>query len=715
MHFQTLLFAADAADAVDPTPGYVLIGAALIVLVGLLGFGFSDLLRFSITRAWAIGGVCFRESIRRRVLWIIPLAAVGVIVVSQLQKVVDERDVIRETTKFCLFATGLVLVMTSIILACTNLPREIETRVIYTVVTKPTTRLELILGKIIGFSRVSALIVIIMGLFTYGYLELRNIRQGQAVYARLQTDPSLGPAERNRLEHFHETGLLTAESYAHPQHMQILANIPRRGESLRSFYGGGEEDVLFQFVPDPHILYADPANADGFDQFGGVCKTGMLIGVRVRFQRIVPEHPDAAGHNRQAALPTIELDIFGRDQYPLVGALIMNDPRAPDVKAAHATALSLPADNVMDGKPISQAETVWAYVPAQQAGLLFQQPYFFVHLGGDATEYQYFVDSTSAVLAVAPALDAGKYAPSLVEVKAVSPNQMVPQYGPPIARGRPNMRGGEELLGKKSTDPHAAFALFHFLASDVPQTGESIPLEISAMVTHTADSDENADLPSEATLSVLPAGADTPQSPTSIVIESKQTIYASLPASSIGSGDFDLVLRCNTPGNVLALNNDSIALVVGSQPFAWNLAKSLFILWLLTVLVVTIAILTSTFVSWPIAVVLTAVLLMGHWCVTQVADTADATLGRSIATDMGLTDPSKAEAVVSSVNALSSGMTMLGKVLPDIDRFAAIDDIQKGAIVTAQTVGDALFVLGCFGLPMAVLAYLVMKKKEVAP
>jgi hypothetical protein len=106
---------------------------------------------------------------------------------------------------------------------------------------------------------------------------------------------------------------------------------------------------------------------------------------------------------------------------------------------------------------------------------------------------------------------------------------------------------------------------------------------------------------------------------------------------------------------------------------------------------------------------------MGHWCVMQVADTADATLGRSIATDMGLTDPSKAEAVVSSVNALSSGMTMLGKILPDIDRFAAIDDIQRGAIVTAQTVGDALFVLGCFGLPMAVLAYLVIKKKEVAP
>src|SRR5207302_1993481 len=85
----------------------------------------------------------------------------------------DEQDAIRQTTKFCLFATGLVVIVSTIILACTNLPREIENRVIYTVVTKPTTRLEIVLGKILGFARVSAAILIIMGLFTWGYLVLR--------------------------------------------------------------------------------------------------------------------------------------------------------------------------------------------------------------------------------------------------------------------------------------------------------------------------------------------------------------------------------------------------------------------------------------------------------------------------------------------------------------------------------------------------------------
>src|SRR5690242_8470835 len=155
-----------------------LILAGVIVLVGLFVIGLRDVTRFSLKRIWAISSVNFAESIRRRVLLITPLAIIGVIIVSQLQHPVDEADAIRQTIKFCLFATGMVVTVVTIILACTNLPKEIENRVIYTVVTKPTTRLEIVLGKILGFARVSATILVIMGVFTWGYLELRawNLR-----------------------------------------------------------------------------------------------------------------------------------------------------------------------------------------------------------------------------------------------------------------------------------------------------------------------------------------------------------------------------------------------------------------------------------------------------------------------------------------------------------------------------------------------------------
>src|SRR5216110_3063598 len=159
---------------------------AAAVVAGL-AVGYGDLLRLNLKRIWAISGVCFDESIRRRILWITPLAILGVIIVSQLQRPIDEQDAIRQTTKFCLFATGFLVAVTTIILACTNLPREIETRVIYTVVTKPTTRLEIVLGKVLGFARVSAAILAIMGLFTWGYLHLRALSLQHDISARLKS------------------------------------------------------------------------------------------------------------------------------------------------------------------------------------------------------------------------------------------------------------------------------------------------------------------------------------------------------------------------------------------------------------------------------------------------------------------------------------------------------------------------------------------------
>src|SRR5690349_6773685 len=82
---------------------------AVIIVLGLLVYGFYDLLRLSLVRLWAISNVAFAESIRRRVWLITPLAIVGVLVVSQLIKPMDEQDAIRQTIKFCLFTTGLII------------------------------------------------------------------------------------------------------------------------------------------------------------------------------------------------------------------------------------------------------------------------------------------------------------------------------------------------------------------------------------------------------------------------------------------------------------------------------------------------------------------------------------------------------------------------------------------------------------------------------
>src|SRR5436309_140046 len=191
-------------DVVALHLGWWLFG--LSVVVGI-AFGLTDMARLSLRRISAISDVVFVEAWRRRVFLITPVAILGVIIVSQLQRPLDEQDAIRQTTKFCIFATGLLVALSTIILACTNLPREIENRVIYTVVTKPTTRLEIVLGKVVGFAKVSLAILLIMGVFTYAYLRVRAWNMDHYIVERL--DAGLVPATSvDTLRHYHDVGLL---------------------------------------------------------------------------------------------------------------------------------------------------------------------------------------------------------------------------------------------------------------------------------------------------------------------------------------------------------------------------------------------------------------------------------------------------------------------------------------------------------------------------
>jgi hypothetical protein len=233
---------------------------AAIVVVGLLVFGLKDLLRFSVARTWAISSVCFAESIRKRTLWVTPLAIVGVIIVSQFQKPVDELDAIRQTTKFCLFATGMLVTLTAILLACTNLPKEIENRVIFTIVTKPTTRLEIVLGKVLGFARVSGAILLIMGLFTFGYLHLRAYGMQREIRQRL-ADGKVEEAIRPTFEHYATAGLLNAKEYYTASDLGFFSRVPELNSPMRWTSAAASQMVLIPLEIPTALLPESPEDA----------------------------------------------------------------------------------------------------------------------------------------------------------------------------------------------------------------------------------------------------------------------------------------------------------------------------------------------------------------------------------------------------------------------------------------------------------------------
>ena len=53
--------------------------------------------------------------------------------------------------------------------------------------------------------------------------------------------------------------------------------------------------------------------------------------------------------------------------------------------------------------------------------------------------------------------------------------------------------------------------------------------------------------------------------------------------------------------------------------------------------------------------------------------------------------------------------------LPDISRFPVTEDIERGISMPPEKLAGAAWVLLGYGLPITVLAYVILRNKEVAP
>jgi ABC-type transport system involved in multi-copper enzyme maturation permease subunit len=672
----------------------------IIVVGGLLIYGFRDLLRFSITRAWAISSVCWSESIRRKVLWITPLAIIGVIIVAQLQRPSDEQDAIRQTIKFCLFATGLLIVITTIILAATNLPMEIDNRVIYTVVTKPTTRLEIVVGKVIGFARVSGAILIIMGLFTAGYLHLRASFLRDDIRQRLDAG-LVNPTDLASYQHYKDVGLLNAKTLEAPQRMEMYARPPQHDSKVRWFSGSSEGEIVvpFTFTKEDFIASDDPEKVPG--------KTGAIVVVKIGWEQVGPTDAQRTsrlpvGVAAPTTSPTVKVD--GKNVRPPQILVRVFDQNLNQL---------LPGNMVNDGKPTDLGDPLGTmqipvYISPQGVQQMIQNNRTKIYLDilGPTKGYEYSAGPDCAVIAV-------RGLNEQTPARVLEPDYSDPRTkeGHPYFRGRYGM-GGEQLAG--SSKPTGAVAVLPFANAAPAGSAGSVPFQVRVGIERSGD-DEAADkLTQIEAVAFNPATGET-SPPAKLYVEANRQAIFHLPRAALESGNFEIRLRNLTDGHYLILRPDSVTMVQAMQSFDFNLIKSLLILWLMSILVTVIAIFCSTFLSWPIAIVLTLVILLGHWGVQQLSDTLQPGTGNSIAQDLGLQDPGKAKAFTSTYEALSKSLVTVSTVLPDISQFSATEDIEKGVAISGQRLADALAVLLGFGLPMLALSYVLLRNKEVAP
>jgi hypothetical protein len=283
----------------------------------------------------------------------------------------------------------------------------------------------------------------------------------------------------------------------------------------------------------------------------------------------------------------------------------------------------------------------------------------------------------------------------------------------PVFRGRLSSSRSQQVRGDSNPD-EAAVAVYQFREKDFSVQGDQVPFELRTKVERSdveASESENA-----TTVEIVLRNKKSGKTldPVRMTVDTDRPTFFRLPRAGVEGGEFDLQMRCLTRGHYLGLRPGSLAVVASNQSFAFNLLKSLFILWLLSVLVVIISIFCSTFVSWPIAVVLTLVLLLGRWCVTQLGEPASP---QQMVTDFFGTsaDPVISRVSTDTLGVLNKLLAFMAKVLPDVDQFRVTEEIERGVTIPRAHLVDPLRVLLFFGGPMLVAAYLFLRKKEVAP
>ncbi len=146
-----------------------------VAVMGRVWQGLHDFTQLSSRRIWAISRLTILEAWRRKALWVFAVFAflmmfAGWFLDSELRTDMQVKNAVSFALTTVLWLTIPVLLL----LSCWGIPEDIRVRSLHTVVTKPVRRNEIVIGRILGFSTVSAMIVAIMGVVGYVWV-LRQV------------------------------------------------------------------------------------------------------------------------------------------------------------------------------------------------------------------------------------------------------------------------------------------------------------------------------------------------------------------------------------------------------------------------------------------------------------------------------------------------------------------------------------------------------------
>lgn len=530
--------------------------------------------------------------------------------------------------------TTFLLMIMIVLMAPISIPNDIRQQTIYTVVSKPVRRLELIWGRLIGYMAVVTFLLAILG--GVSLLYLNGVVGGRV---RTTREAALAALNEGRVEEARRL-----DDAATQLANRLSARLPLYGSLL--FYDSRDRprargvDVGSEEAKRSHVEGATPARA-------------------IWRYDVVPD-PANAGRPVDRRLPV--------DQLLRPGSIEALENRV--------VGLNLEAQNI--DRRLAQPDTK----PAEARRL---------------NERRRAID---------------------VELNAVTPEfeEKRRQEQDLVARARQAEAAGNRQEAARLRDQAAAMH------------SPDIPIEMTFSVFRTT----KGVLGEDVNASLVVRNANRPEVPEARKLFGVKEYYTrreSFPARLLvgSAGRIHMTVQCQTPTQFVGMAENDLYVLANQGPFWTNYIRGLIGIWLQALVMVAIGLFAGTFLSWPVALLLTLAAYLGGQVAFGFLDMFARgqidgggpfeSLIRLLGHENLSTDLAPTAGVVAAQTLdrfFSPIMSSLVYVIPNLNALDVSDTVASGFAVTSRVLLDhALLGLG-YALPFTVAAYYILKNREVA-
>lgn len=268
------------------------------IVFSTLRDGWRDFMGISPRRVHALARLAVQESIRRRVLVAFVVFVVLLVFAGWFLDPATNEPAKLYLSFVMSFALYLVLGL-ALLLSAFSLPADIKARTIYTIVTKPVRPIEIILGRILGFTVVGTALLVLMGGLSYVFVSrsLQHTHELAAADVRAITDADEAPealvseGRTSRVQnHRHTVSVFrdgTAETDLQNGHRHPVTVEKDSSGNITGYVLGSPQGLLQARVP----IYGMMQFRDRTGSFG---RTGTNVGYEWEYRSYIEGGTPAA-------------------------------------------------------------------------------------------------------------------------------------------------------------------------------------------------------------------------------------------------------------------------------------------------------------------------------------------------------------------------------------------------------------------------------------